>query len=136
MDDLESSGYKWIKNIIVYEPYVNYNFSSWGAGLFACIWILMFATFLQIIWPTEAMDLGISIAGLVRITKWEHLKARDIFRSAGDMCKQQPNLAPIQGNDEGVSFKMQISWRQPIEKTVKIQKRNNYKQKNIDCFFY
>ena len=59
----------------------------------------------------------------------------DICRSAGDLCEQQPNLAPIQSSDEGVSFKMQISWRQPIEKTVKIQKRNNYKQKNIDLFF-
>ena len=61
---------------------------------------------------------------------------RDICRRSGDLCKQQPNLAPIQSKDEGVSFNKQISWRQPIEKTVKIQKRNNYKQKNIDLFFY
>ena len=60
---------------------------------------------------------------------------RDICCRAGDLCKQQPNLAPIQSNDEVVSFKLQISRRQPIEKTVKIQKRNNYKQKNIDLFF-
>ena len=32
-------------------------------------------------------------------------------------------------------LKWQISWRQPIEKTVKIQKRNNYKQNNFDLFF-
>ena len=63
-------------------------------------------------------------------------KIGDICRSAGDLCKQQPNLAPIQSIDEGVSFKMQISWSKPIEKTVKMQKRNNYKQKNIDLFFF
>ena len=65
----------------------------------------------------------------------KRLKIGDICRRNGDLCKQQPNLAPIQSKDEGVSFKMKISWRQPIEKTVKIQKRNNYKQKNNDLFF-
>ena len=65
-----------------------------------------------------------------------YFKNRDICCSAGDLCTQQPNLAPIQSNDEVVSFKLQISWRQPIEKTVKILKKNNYKQKNIDLFFF
>ena len=47
----------------------------------------------------------------------------DICRRNDDSCKQQPNLVPIQSEHERVSFKMEISWRQPIEKTVKIQKR-------------
>ena len=55
----------------------------------------------------------------------------DISRRNDDSCKQQPNLAPIQSKVEGVSFKMEISWRQPIEKTVK-KKRNNHKQKNLN----
>ena len=33
----------------------------------------------------------------------------DICRRNGDMCKQQPLLAPIQSKNEGVSFKMEIS---------------------------
>ena len=40
----------------------------------------------------------------------------------------------IQSSDEIVSLKPQISWRQPIKKTVKIQERNNYKQKNFGFF--
>ena len=32
----------------------------------------------------------------------------DICCSAGDSCKQQPNLAPIQSNDEVISFRLQI----------------------------
>ena len=56
----------------------------------------------------------------------------DICRRNAGSCKQQPNLAPIQCDHERVIFKMEISSRQPIEQAVKIQKRNNYKQKNFD----
>ena len=38
-------------------------FSSWGAGLFSVLWILIFASIMQIFFPTEMMDMGISIAG-------------------------------------------------------------------------
>ena len=51
-----------------------------------------------------------------------------ICYGAADFCKQQPNVARF----KVVSLKLQISRRQPIEKTVKIQKRNNYKQKNFE----
>ena len=64
------------------------------------------------------------------------LKIRDICRRNAGLCKQQPNLAPIQCDHERVIFKMEISSRQPIEQAVEIQKRNNYKQKNIDLFFF
>ena len=55
----------------------------------------------------------------------------DICRRKAGLCKQEPNLAPIQRERERV-----ISWRQPIEQAVKMQNRNNYKQQNIDLFFY
>ena len=63
------------------------------------------------------------------IRNWWHFKYQiwDICRRNSDLCKQQPNLAPIQSKDEGVSCKIQISWRQPIEKNVQIQNKNNYK---------
>lgn len=41
------------------------DYSSWGAGLCSVLWILIFATLIQIFFPTEAMDFGISIAGSV-----------------------------------------------------------------------
>jgi len=41
------------------------DYSSWGAGLFSVLWILIFASIMQIFFPTEMMDMGISIAGAV-----------------------------------------------------------------------
>ena len=32
------------------------------------------------------------------------IENRYICRRNGDLCKQQPNLAPIQSKDEGVSY--------------------------------
>ena len=43
-------------------------FSSWGAGLFSALWILIFASVLQVFFPTEMLDFGISIAGKSPIT--------------------------------------------------------------------
>merc|ERR1711937_282938 len=39
------------------------DYSSWGAGLFSALWILIFASILQVFFPTEIFDFGISIAG-------------------------------------------------------------------------
>ncbi|XP_050412624.1 protein lifeguard 4 [Patella vulgata] len=39
------------------------DFSSWGAGLFAFLWILILAGFLQIIFPSVIMDKMIAIGG-------------------------------------------------------------------------
>ncbi|XP_069101715.1 protein lifeguard 4-like [Argopecten irradians] len=39
------------------------DFSSWGAGLFSALWILIIAGFLQILFPTAMMDKAIAVAG-------------------------------------------------------------------------
>ncbi|KAK2194240.1 hypothetical protein NP493_1g05002 [Ridgeia piscesae] len=41
------------------------DFSSWGAGLFSVLWIVVMAGFMQIFFPSPMMDLGIAIAGAV-----------------------------------------------------------------------
>ncbi|ESP03537.1 hypothetical protein LOTGIDRAFT_137312 [Lottia gigantea] len=41
------------------------DFSSWGAGLFAFLWILILAGFLQIFFHTEFMDKMIAIGGAI-----------------------------------------------------------------------
>jgi len=41
------------------------DFSSWGAGLFAVLWVLIIAGFMQIFFQSELMDLAISIGGAV-----------------------------------------------------------------------
>ena len=52
-------------------------------------------------------------------------KYRGICCGAADLCKQRWD-----SQFEATNFR-----RQPIEKTVKIQKRNNYQQNNFDLFF-
>ncbi|XP_060064655.1 protein lifeguard 4-like [Ylistrum balloti] len=39
------------------------DFSSWGAGLFAALWILILAGLLQILFPTVMMDKAIAVGG-------------------------------------------------------------------------
>lgn len=39
------------------------DYSSWGAGLGTCLWILLFASILHMFFPTEAADFAISVGG-------------------------------------------------------------------------
>ena len=50
-------------NLCHYKLHFTKMFSSWGAGLFSALWILIFASVLQVFFPTEMLDFGISIAG-------------------------------------------------------------------------
>ncbi|XP_052780131.1 protein lifeguard 4-like [Mya arenaria] len=49
--------------LTVYTLQSTRDFSSWGAGLFACLWVLILAMFLQIFFPSEMVDKLISIGG-------------------------------------------------------------------------
>lgn len=41
------------------------DFSSWGAGLFACLWVMIMAMMLQMLFPTVMIDRVISVAGAI-----------------------------------------------------------------------
>jgi FtsH-binding integral membrane protein len=41
------------------------DFSSWGAGLFSCLWILIIAGFMQMFFASEAMNLAIGVGGAI-----------------------------------------------------------------------
>ena len=60
----------------------------------------------------------------LRWTKYSGVSSSEIFVLGPQICVN----SSIQSNDETVSLKLQISWRQSIKKTVKIQKRNNFEQ--------
>lgn len=49
--------------LTVYTLQSKRDFSSWGAGLFAALWVLIIAGILQIFFPTEIMDKAIGIGG-------------------------------------------------------------------------
>ncbi|KAH3881263.1 protein lifeguard 4-like [Dreissena polymorpha] len=49
--------------LTVYTLQSKRDFSSWGAGLFACLWVLILAMILQIFFPTELIDKAISVGG-------------------------------------------------------------------------
>lgn len=41
------------------------DFSSWGAGLFACLWVLILAGLLQVFFPIEIVDKAIAVGGAI-----------------------------------------------------------------------
>ncbi|KAL4227195.1 Transmembrane BAX inhibitor motif-containing protein 4 [Mactra antiquata] len=41
------------------------DFSSWGASLFACLWILILASLLHMFFPAEFLDRAISVGGAI-----------------------------------------------------------------------
>lgn len=49
--------------LTIYTLQSKRDFSSWGAGLFACLWVLILAGLLQLFFPTEMIDKAISIGG-------------------------------------------------------------------------
>ncbi|KAK3101629.1 hypothetical protein FSP39_004997 [Pinctada imbricata] len=51
--------------LTVYTLQSKRDFSSWGAGLFACLWILIIAGFLQLLFPTAMMDKAIAVGGAI-----------------------------------------------------------------------
>lgn len=51
--------------LTIYTLQSKKDFSSWAAGLFACLWILLLAGLLQLIFPTEVVDKALSIGGAV-----------------------------------------------------------------------
>jgi len=51
--------------LTVYTFQSKRDFSSWGASLFAVLWVLIIAGFLQIFLQSEVVDLGIAVAGAI-----------------------------------------------------------------------
>lgn len=49
--------------LTLYTLQTKRDFSSWGVGLFAAIWVLLIAGMLQIFMGTTVMELGISVGG-------------------------------------------------------------------------
>ncbi|KAL3851862.1 hypothetical protein ACJMK2_015563 [Sinanodonta woodiana] len=51
--------------LTIYTLQSSRDFSSMGAALFACLWILIIAGFLQIFFPSEILDKGLAVGGAV-----------------------------------------------------------------------
>jgi len=51
--------------LTVYTMQSKYDFSTWGASLFALLWVLIIASMLQIFFWSEAVEFVISVAGAV-----------------------------------------------------------------------
>ncbi|XP_045166925.1 protein lifeguard 4-like [Mercenaria mercenaria] len=51
--------------LTVYTLQSKRDFSSWGAGLFSCLWVLILVMLIQIIIPLDIMDRAISAGGAI-----------------------------------------------------------------------
>jgi len=52
-------------SLTVYTFQSKRDFSSWGAGLFSVLWVLILAGFIQMFFPSPMMDMAIAIGGSI-----------------------------------------------------------------------
>lgn len=52
-------------SLTVYTFQSKRDFSSWGAGLFSVLWVLIVAGFIQMIFPSQVMDMALAVGGAI-----------------------------------------------------------------------